>query len=174
MKSLWSTLRPRVTNTSLKSQSQTQKTNYSVLETCTHGTARSIGNHSPRSLPSSLHNTLSDRNDRNTETERKTEKETVELCQMFLNKLNRACAAFIGWADELEENCVALNDEIAKDKDRYREGAGLRYCTALCVTLFHSLILFFSSFLISPSFPFSHPFFVSLIPSLSLQLKGNR
>ena len=33
---------------------------------------------------------------------------------------------FISWANELEENSVSLNDEIAKDKDIYRDTIGLR------------------------------------------------
>ena len=33
---------------------------------------------------------------------------------------------FISCADELEENCCSLNDEIAKDKDIYRDTTGYR------------------------------------------------
>lgn len=51
---------------------------------------------------------------------------TVLACQTFLKKLNRACVVFISWANELEENSVSLNDEIAKDKDIYRDTVGLR------------------------------------------------
>lgn len=51
---------------------------------------------------------------------------SVLSCQTFLNKLNRACVVFISWANELEENSVSLNDEIAKDKDIYRDTIGLR------------------------------------------------
>ena len=36
-------------------------------------------------------------------------------------KLNKGCVAFLSWADDLEENCCPLNDEIAKDKERDRE-----------------------------------------------------
>ena len=50
----------------------------------------------------------------------------VESCQLFLAKLTRACAIYIGWTDELEENCEALNDEITRDKESYRDYAGLR------------------------------------------------
>ena len=50
----------------------------------------------------------------------------LELCQLFLEKLNRACVVFISCADQLEENCCSLNDEIAKDKDIYRDSTGYR------------------------------------------------
>lgn len=50
----------------------------------------------------------------------------LELCQLFLVKLNRACVVFISCADQLEENCCSLNDEIAKDKDIYRDSTGYR------------------------------------------------
>ena len=52
---------------------------------------------------------------------------SLESCQLFLEKLNRACVVFISCADELEENCYSLNDEIAKDKDIYRDTTGYRY-----------------------------------------------
>lgn len=51
---------------------------------------------------------------------------SLELCQLFLEKLNRACVVFISCADQLEENCCSLNDEIAKDKDIYRDSTGYR------------------------------------------------
>jgi hypothetical protein len=51
---------------------------------------------------------------------------SILSCQTFLSKLNRACVVFISWANELEENSVSLNDEIAKDKDIYRDTIGLR------------------------------------------------
>ena len=50
----------------------------------------------------------------------------IECCQLFLAKLSRAGAIYIAWTDELEQNCEALNDEITRDKESYREGAGLR------------------------------------------------
>ena len=104
MKSLWGSLRPPAILSS-----QSPNSCHFISESMTQGPAHSIKGSSHRQ------NVSRDENSK-----------AVESCQLFLSKLNRACAAFIGWADELEENCVALNDEIVKDKDRYREGAGLR------------------------------------------------
>ena len=66
---------------------------------------------------------------------------TVEQCQQFLHRLTRACAVFVSWADELEENSVSLSDEISKDKDRYREQISLR-CVFAMLPLMLPLLLY--------------------------------
>ena len=53
--------------------------------------------------------------------DRSSEMVSIESCQEFLVKLNKGCVAFLSWADNLEENCCPLNDEIAKDKERERD-----------------------------------------------------
>ena len=90
----------------------------------------SRGFHSTRSSISNLNvnrNHINSKNKNNIDVSKmKYDVKLVESCQLFLVKLTRACAIYIGWTDELEENCEALNDEITRDKETYRDYAGLR------------------------------------------------
>lgn len=70
----------------------------------------------------------------------------LESCQLFLEKLNRACVVFISCADELEENCCSLNDEIAKDKDIYRDTTGYRFETASLIYHYPHVDYFYRKF----------------------------